>query len=107
MACRRIRSARVAMQVFGEPVITDTYTPRSGDVFRAVEREVHRIGWERIFRKGRGLALRKTDDGRYIVAYKTTNEHGQEEQRFALAPYVHLAMGYPGIRILDDLQQYP
>jgi pSer/pThr/pTyr-binding forkhead associated (FHA) protein len=96
----------VAMQVFGEPVLTDTYTPRSGDVFRAVDREAHRIGWERIFRQGRGLALRKTDDGRYLVAYQTTNERGQEEPRFALAPFVHLAMGYPGIRILDDLQQY-
>src|SRR5579884_2523924 len=45
----------VAMQVFGEPVLTDTYTPRSGEVFRAVEREAHRIGWERIFHQGRGL----------------------------------------------------
>ncbi len=97
---------RVAGQVFGEPVITDTYTPRSGDVFQAVEREARRIGWDRIYRYGRALAVRKTDDGRYVVAYTSTNEHGQALQQFAVAPYVHLAMGYPGIRILDDIQEY-
>ena len=97
---------RVAGQVFGEPVITDTYTPRSGDVFQAVEREARRVGWDRIFRYGRALAVRKTDDGRYVVAYTWNDEHGQAHQQFAVAPYVHLAMGYPGIRILDDIQEY-
>ena len=97
---------RVAGQVFGEPVLTDTYTPRSGDVFQSVDREARRIGWDRIFRYGRALAVRKTDDGRYVVAYTWTNEHGQALQQFAVARYAHLAMGYPGIRILDDIQQY-
>src|SRR5712691_2642067 len=59
---------RVAVQVFGEPVITDTYTPQSGDVFRAVGREARRIGWDRIVRYGRALAVRKTEDGSYVVA---------------------------------------
>ena len=77
---------RVAGQVFGEPVITDTYTPRSGDVFQAVEREARRIGWDRIFRYGRALAVRKTDDGRYVVAYTWNDEHGQAHQQFAVAP---------------------
>jgi len=97
---------RVAWQVFGEPVITDTYTPRSADVFQAVEREAHRIGWDRILRYGKALALRKTDDGRYVVASTWTDEQGQVRQQLAVARYVHLAMGYPGIRILDDIQQY-
>jgi pSer/pThr/pTyr-binding forkhead associated (FHA) protein len=96
----------VAKHVFGEPVLTDTYTPRSGDVFQAVDREAFRIGWNRIWRQGRGLAIRKTDDGRYVVAYTQTNERGQSFQQFAVARYVHLAMGYPGIRILDDIQEY-
>ncbi len=96
----------VAMHVFGEPVITDTYTPHSEDVFRAVNLEARRIGWDRIFRFGRALAVRKTDDGRYVVAYTWTNERGQSLQQFAVARYVHLAMGYPGIRILDDMQEY-
>jgi pSer/pThr/pTyr-binding forkhead associated (FHA) protein len=96
----------IAMQVFGEPVLTDTYTPRSGDVFQAVEREARRIGWDRILRYGKALAIRKTDDGRYVVASSWTNEHGQSLPRLAVGRYVHLAMGYPGIRILDDVQEY-
>ena len=96
----------VAWKVFGEPDITDTYTPRSGDVFKAVEREARRIGWDQILRYGRALAVRKTDDGRYVVAYTWTNERGQALQQFRVARYVHLAMGYPGIRILDDIQKY-
>ena len=97
---------RVAGQVFGEPVITDTYTPRSGDVFQAVEREAHRIGWDRILRYGRALAVRKTDDGRYVVVSTWTDEQGQARQQLTVARYVHLAMGYPGIRILDDIHHY-
>jgi len=96
----------VAMQVFGEPVLTDTYTPRSRDLFKAVEREARRIGWDHIFHYGKALAIRKTDDERYAVVYTWTNEHGQSLQQFAIARYVHLAMGYPSIRILDDVQQY-
>jgi pSer/pThr/pTyr-binding forkhead associated (FHA) protein len=96
----------VAKHVFGEPVLTDTYTPRSGDVFKAVDREAFRIGWDRIWRCGRGLSIRKTDDGRYVVAYTQTNERGQSFQQFAVARYVHLAMGYPAIRILDDIDEY-
>jgi pSer/pThr/pTyr-binding forkhead associated (FHA) protein len=97
---------RVAWQVFGEPVITDTYTPRSADVFQAVEREAHRIGWDRIFRYGKALALRKTDDGRYVMVSTWTDEQGQVRQQLAVARYVHLAMGYPAVRILDDMQEY-
>ncbi len=97
---------RVAVQVFGEPVLTDTYTPHSEDLFQAVDREARRIGWDRIFRSGRALAVRETDDGRYVVACTWTNERGQALQQFAVARYVHLSMGYPGIRILDDMQEY-
>jgi pSer/pThr/pTyr-binding forkhead associated (FHA) protein len=96
----------VAMKVFGEPVLTDTYTPRSGDLFKAVEREAHRIGWDHIFHYGKALAIRKTDDGRYAVAYTWANEHGQAQQQISIARYVHLAMGYPAIKILDDVRQY-
>jgi pSer/pThr/pTyr-binding forkhead associated (FHA) protein len=96
----------VAKHVFGEPVLDYTYTPRSGDVFRSVDKEAQRIGWGRIWRYGRVLAVRKTDDGRYVVAYEQVNAQGQKVQCLAIARFVHLAMGYPGIRILDDIQEY-
>jgi pSer/pThr/pTyr-binding forkhead associated (FHA) protein len=33
------------LQVFGEPVLTESYTPRLGDVFASFDAEARRIGW--------------------------------------------------------------
>src|SRR5205823_13905332 len=54
-------------------------------------------------------AIRKTDDGRYVIAYSTrTGDQSADEPAHALAiaRYVHLATGYPAIQFLKDLQQY-
>ncbi|MCI0395198.1 MAG: FHA domain-containing protein [Chloroflexi bacterium] len=98
-------AGRLAWRIFGEPTLDQTYTPRSGDVFGAIDREMARIGWERIWRFGCVKAIRKTDDGRYVVAYSQSGENGYR-QRLVLARYVHLAVGYPGVRFLPDLQKY-
>lgn len=92
-------------QVFAEPVLADTYTPRSGDVFASVEREAVRIGWDRMLRYGRFRAIRKTEDGRYVVAYSRTQSDYQD-YRLLLARYIHIAPGYPAIKFLPDLQAY-
>ncbi len=96
----------IAMQVFGEPVLTDTYTPRAGVVFNAVDREARRINWGQMWHHGWAQALRKTNDGRYVLAYSQINQHSKQEQHFVVARYVHLAMGYPAIQFLPDLQEY-
>ncbi|MHB8645144.1 MAG: FHA domain-containing protein, partial [Thermomicrobiales bacterium] len=41
---------QVLWQVFGEPTVAQTYTPRAGDVFHAMDRESARIGWQNIWR---------------------------------------------------------
>lgn len=96
---------RYLWQVFGEPTLAETYTPRSGNVFASIDREAERIGWNQIYQYGRIRAIRKTDDGRYVIAYSrastTRRDHG-----FLIARYVHLATGYPGIQVLPDLQEY-
>ncbi len=97
---------RIAVQIFGEPVLTETYTPRAGVVFDAVGREARRIDWEQIRRSGWAQVLRKTNDGRYVVVYSRVNSRGERKQQAIVARYVHLAMGYPGIQILPDLQEY-
>jgi hypothetical protein len=51
------------------------------------------------------LAIRKTGDGRYVVAYLSTPLHKQR-CRFIVAPYLHLSLGYPGLRLLPDLRSY-
>ncbi len=89
-------------QVFAEPTFAETYTPRLQNVCDSIDRETQRIGWPQIYRYGRVRAIRKTTDGRYVVAYSDReHRHG-----FWLARYLHLSPGYPAIKFLPDLQAY-
>ncbi len=97
---------RVAGQVFGEPVLADTYTPRAIDVYNSIDREARRIGWGRIARYGLAHAIRKTDDNRYVIAYTQINQRQEVVKGLIIARYVHIAVGYPGIQFLADLQDY-
>ncbi|MEG4285268.1 FHA domain-containing protein [Microcoleus sp. A006_D1] len=98
-------SLKLMWQVFAEPTFAETYTPRAGNVFDSIDRETVRIGWNQMFRYGRVRAIRKTDDGRYAIAYSRSNaEH--RDHAFLIAKYVHLATGYPAIQFLPDLQEY-
>ncbi|MBV5260075.1 FHA domain-containing protein [Synechococcus moorigangaii CMS01] len=89
-------------QVFTEPILIETYTPRSGNVFKSIDREAARIGWPHIYRFGRVRAIRKTDDGRYAIAYSA----GRGRHALVIGRYVHLCTGYPVIQFLPDLQDY-
>ena len=89
-------------KVFAEPDLAETYTPRSGNVFDSIDREARRIGWDKIYRYGRVRSIRKTNDGRYAIAYSL----GQGNHAFLIAKYLHLAMGYAAIQFLPDLQAY-
>ncbi len=92
-------------QVFAEPAFAETYTPRAENVFASIDREAQRIGWGQIFRFGRVRAIRKTDDGRYAIAYSCSSGH-RREYAFLVARYLHLATGYPKIKLLEELQTY-
>ena len=93
---------RYLWQVFAEPTFVETYTPRAKNVFDSIDREAKRIGWAQIYRYGRVRAIRKTDDGRYCVAYS----RGRGDHAFFVCRYLHLATGYPAIQFLPDLQAY-
>jgi len=97
---------RVGWRIFGEPVLTQTYTPRSGDVFQALDREARRIGWEAMWRAGFARAIRKTQDGRYVVAFTPANAALEQPPQLIIARYIHIASGYPAIQFLADLQNY-
>lgn len=98
-------SLKLMWQVFAEPTFAETYTPRAGNVFDSIDREVDRIGWNQMFRYGRVRGIRKTDDGRYAIAYSRSNAD-HRDHAFLIAKYVHLATGYPAIQFLPDLQAY-
>ncbi len=92
-------------QVFAEPVMADTYTPKADDVFQSIDIERKRIGWDKIYYQGSIRSIRKTEDGRYCIAY-SSSKPGHSDHRFLVAKYVHIATGYPALKLLPDLQQY-
>jgi pSer/pThr/pTyr-binding forkhead associated (FHA) protein len=89
-------------QVFAEPTLASTYTPKSGDVIAAIDREAARISWRKMIRTAHVQAIRKTTDGRYAIVYTC-----QQPTDYActIARYV-LATGYPALQFLPDLQAY-
>ncbi len=112
---QRVRAGRrdalePVLRVFGEPLFAETYTPRLGDVLASVSREAQRIGWQGMVRCGRAIALRKLDDGRYALHFRTPLQPGQGEETtrdwICIARHVHIATGYPAIRVLTVLQDY-
>ena len=50
-------------------------------------------------------AIRKTDDGRYAVAYSQSTEK-KRIHKIMITQHLHLAVGYSGFRFLPDLQAY-
>jgi pSer/pThr/pTyr-binding forkhead associated (FHA) protein len=90
-------------QVFAEPNLTDTYTPKSGDTIAAIDREAARISWSKMIRTASVQVIRKTTDGRYAIVY---NCQRPNDYACTIARYVHIATGYPALQFLPDLQAY-
>ena len=98
--------AKILWQIFTEPVLSETYAPIAGRLYESIDREATRIGWDQMWRYGRVKAVRKTDDGRYVVAYSQTTRGHAPIHKFAIGQFVQLGVGYPGIKLLPDLKEY-
>ena len=112
-ACGRPGAALGTLwQIFGEPTLAQTYTPKLGDVLRSVDREAARIGWDRMAKAARVHAIRKTSDGRYAVLYSRADAPSESTAGpdpvygLLLARHVHLAVGYPGLRVLESVRRH-
>jgi hypothetical protein len=100
-------------QVLTEPFLSDYYTPRAGQVYDSVDREGARIGWDRMVTRGRVRMVRRRHGGGYFViltppdqAGGATGSTGPTQRVAYRARFVHVAVGYPGVRFLSDLQAY-
>lgn len=100
-----LNAANVYWQIFGEPAIAQTYTPRTDQVFSSIDHEAERIGWREMLRLGRIRAIRKTEEGRLCAIVSASDE--RQRRHFAVSARVlHLAIGYPAIQLLPDLAEY-
>lgn len=93
-------------QVLVEPILTDYYTPRAGHVFRTLQRESTRIRYPDMVVKGQVRMVRRRQGGGYFSVV-TPPAGATVTKRVAYrSRYVHIAVGYPGLRFLPDLQDY-
>jgi hypothetical protein len=100
------RTIQPLMQVLTEPVLADFYAPRAGTVIASVKREADRIGYWEMLAKGQVRMVRKRLGGGYFTVL-TPPPGTAPTKRVALrSQYVHLAVGYPGLKFLDDLQEF-
>ncbi len=98
-------AARVAWQIFGEPTIAPSYTPKTSDVWNAMDRETPRIGYDQMLTLGRIRAIRKTSEGRLLAVVSQSDERRRKHIAVA-APFMHLALGYPALQFLPDLSEF-
>jgi hypothetical protein len=97
---------RPLWQVLVEPIFDDYYTPRAGQAFETMERERDRIGFGETVVRGQVRMVRRRVGGGYFTVL-TPPEGASRTRRVAFrSSHVHLAVGYPGLRYLPDLQRY-
>jgi hypothetical protein len=58
-----------------------------------------------MFRFARVRTVRKTDDGRYAIAYSLSSSKSRDHG-FLIVRFIHVATGYPKLKFLEDLQIY-
>jgi hypothetical protein len=100
------RTIAPLFQVFVEPVFTDYYTPRAGQVFDAMAREADRIAWSSMLHRGTVRLIRRRAEGGYYTLLTPPPGTSPTPRVAYRSSFVHVAIGYPGLRFLPDLQQY-
>ena len=100
------KSPAALWQVLVEPIFADYYTPRAGMVFANLEREAKRIRWWDMLIKGQIRMVRRRYGGGYFTIL-TPPEGASRTKRVAFrTQHVHVAVGYPGLRFLPELQAF-
>lgn len=92
--------------VASEPILSDYWTPRAGQVFEALEKESHRIGYSDCFVKGQVRMTRRRTEGGYFTVLTPPRGTTPTKRVAYRSRWVHLAVGYPGLKFLPDLQSY-
>jgi len=93
-------------QVAVEPIFADYWTPKAGQAFTSMEREYRRIGYPELVVKGQVRMVRRRRTGGYFTIL-TPPEGTSPTRRVAFrSRFVHIAIGYPGLKFLPDLMEY-
>jgi hypothetical protein len=89
-----------------EPLFADYWTPLRTTVFNSLARESKRIGYEKLIAKGAVRMVRRRFGGGYFTILTPDAGTSRTKRVAYRSRFVHLAVGYPGLRYLPDLQAY-
>jgi hypothetical protein len=93
-------------QILTEPLLNDYWTPRAGTVFENLEREAKRIGYWDMLVKGQVRMIRRRSDGGYLTVVTPPEGAAPTKRIVFRSRFVHVAVGYPGLKFLPDLQEF-
>jgi hypothetical protein len=93
-------------QVAVEPILTDYYAPKAGQVFESMEKEYHRISYPETVVRGQVRMVRRRAGGGYFTVLTPPQGAGRTKRIAFRGEFVHFAIGYPGLKFLPDLVQY-
>ena len=101
-AIRRF-SLRPLWNVLTEPVAAEFYNPSPGQVFRGLDREADRIGWDSMLIAGRAELVRRRIEGGYFCLVHPVDHSPPYLLR---SHYMHLGTGYPALEYAPELTEY-
>ena len=93
-------------QVLTEPIFTDFYTPKAGQIYEGMQREADRIGWWPMVDRGQVRTIRRREGGGYYTILTPPAGTSPTKRIAYRSQHVHAAVGYPGVKFLPDLQAY-
>ncbi|MGH3241756.1 MAG: hypothetical protein ACRDNL_15395, partial [Spirillospora sp.] len=102
----RDKSPRSLFQVLTEPIGTDFFSPRAATVFDTVRREADRISYWQMLAKGQVRMVRRRAGGGYFTVLTPPPGTTPTKRVTFRSQHVHVAVGYPGLRFLPDLQSF-
>ncbi len=92
--------------VLTEPIFEDYWTPRAGTVFEGLEKEVARTRYKEMLVSGQVRMTRRRNGGGYFTILTPPPGTSATRRIAYRSQYVHLSIGYPGLKFLPDLQEY-
>ncbi|WP_326639189.1 hypothetical protein OG884_32325 [Streptosporangium sp. NBC_01755] len=93
-------------QILTEPLLNDYWTPRAGTVFENLEREAKRINYWDMLVKGQVRMVRRRAGGGYFTVVTPPDGAAATKRIIFRSRFVHVAIGYPGLKFLPDLQEF-
>jgi hypothetical protein len=89
-----------------EPIFANYYTPRAGQVFESLEREHQRVRYAESVRIGDVRMVRRRNGGGYFTILTPPPGSSPTKRVAFRSLYAHIAVGYPGLNMLPELQEF-